>query len=132
MSQSQLVGVHDIVAIEGDGDEIFASLRLGDNQHRREIRLRVHIRDRNDVPEWRKFLVNTIAREGNSGQSFVFDGFDMNSTPWVAVQGHFYTDRRTGTVLPKEKCVRCQSWLRNNYDQFCSQCGSANEQGGVK
>jgi hypothetical protein len=108
-----------------DRAELFAN-QIGDNQHRRAIEfcIRLKTSQQPERPHRRMFQLNSIARIDGDGHSWLIKGFDISSTPWVKVWGHYITvdnlywvgvEARAGKKIER-------GWLRRMYRRTCESC----------
>lgn len=115
--------VYNIVGAEGK-DELFASLQLGDNQHRRNFEVRVSAPN-NRISFLVKLLIDQLQREDGSGNCWNFKGYAMPSGRWVPVMGFIRTSNGTGTikVRAKKHCTNCNS-TGTTQEARCKRCGN--------
>jgi hypothetical protein len=121
--------LYNIMTTSGK-DELFASLQLGDNQHRRDFEIRASVRG-SRMNFSLKLRIDLLTREDGSGNCWNFEGYAMPSGRWVRVEGFIRTsdDRSTGhlQVMARKRCLGgCSTTGEYRIrDRFCQNCGKA-------
>ena len=109
--------------------ELFASLTLGDNQHRREftVTVRQYVDRAIHAEQKIKLRIDQIGRKDWSGDGWDITGFAMPQGKWVPVEG--FVNTRTGhgnlRIRFRKGCRDCcYSKYCSQSDRFCRNCGA--------